>query len=88
MGEAKLLTLTLRCPRKPKAVRASKCPVCIALGAQYKRKTARDFSRAAFFKPDSTYQLQPLVDPHVSHFSHVPLRTIVKLEHSEHILPV
>ena len=33
-------------------------------------------------------QLHPLVAPQVSHFSQVPLRTIVKLEHSEHMLPV
>jgi hypothetical protein len=30
----------------------------------------------------------PLVLPHVSHFSHVPFRTIVKFWHSEHELPV
>ncbi len=36
----------------------------------------------------SLTQLQPLVAPHVSHFSHVPLRTIVKFWHSEHMLPV
>lgn len=30
----------------------------------------------------------PLVAPHVSHFSQVPLRTMVKFEHSEHMLPV
>lgn len=30
----------------------------------------------------------PLVAPHVSHFSHVPFRTIVKFWHSEHMLPV
>lgn len=33
-------------------------------------------------------QLHPLVEPHVSHFSHVPLRTIVKFWHSRHMLPV
>jgi hypothetical protein len=33
-------------------------------------------------------QLHPLVEPQVSHFSHVPFRTIVKLWHSEHSLPV
>ncbi len=33
-------------------------------------------------------QLQPLVAPHVSHFSQVPLRTIVKFWHSVHMLPV
>lgn len=33
-------------------------------------------------------QLHPLVAPHVSHFSHVPFRTIVKFWHSEHMLPV
>jgi len=33
-------------------------------------------------------QLQPLVAPQVSHFSQVPLRTIVKFWHSEHMLPV
>lgn len=36
----------------------------------------------------SLTQLHPLVAPHVSHFSHVPLRTIVKFWHSEHMLPV
>jgi hypothetical protein len=29
----------------------------------------------------------PVVDPHVSHFMQVPLRTKVKLPHSEHISP-
>lgn len=33
-------------------------------------------------------QLHPLVAPQVSHFSQVPLRTMVKLEHSMHMLPV
>jgi hypothetical protein len=33
-------------------------------------------------------QLHPLVEPHVSHFSQVPFRTMVKLWHSEHSLPV
>ena len=33
-------------------------------------------------------QLHPLVAPHVSHFSQVPLRTIVKFWHSVHMLPV
>ena len=33
-------------------------------------------------------ELQPLVAPQVSHFSQVPLRTIVKFWHSEHMLPV
>jgi hypothetical protein len=33
-------------------------------------------------------QLHPLVAPHVSHFSQVPLRTMVKFWHSEHMLPV
>jgi len=32
-------------------------------------------------------QLHPLVDPHVSHFKHVPFLTIVKLWHSEHEMP-
>jgi hypothetical protein len=32
-------------------------------------------------------QLHPVVLPHVSHFMHVPLRTSVKLPHSEHISP-
>lgn len=30
----------------------------------------------------------PLVAPQVSHFSQVPLRTMVKFWHSEHMLPV
>lgn len=33
-------------------------------------------------------QLQPLVAPQVSHFSQVPLRTMVKFWHSEQELPV
>ncbi|VVT19850.1 conserved hypothetical protein [Rhizobium sp. EC-SD404] len=33
-------------------------------------------------------QLQPLVAPHVSHFSQVPFRTIVKFWHSGQELPV
>ncbi len=33
-------------------------------------------------------QLQPLVEPQVSHFSQVPLRTMVKFWHSVHMLPV
>ena len=33
-------------------------------------------------------QLHPLVAPQVSHFSQVPLRTIVKFWHSEQLLPV
>jgi hypothetical protein len=32
-------------------------------------------------------QLHPVVLPHVSHFMQVPLRTSVKLPHSEHISP-
>jgi hypothetical protein len=33
-----------------------------------------------------TYE-HPVVDPHVSHFMQVPLRTSVKLPHSLHISP-
>jgi len=33
-------------------------------------------------------QLQPLVEPQVSHFRQVPLRTMVKFEHSEQMSPV
>jgi hypothetical protein len=29
----------------------------------------------------------PVVEPHVSHFRHVPLRTSVKFPHSPHISP-
>src|SRR5690606_8306313 len=36
----------------------------------------------------SCTQLHPLVEPQVSHFSQVPLRTMVKFWHSEHMLPV
>lgn len=32
-------------------------------------------------------QLHPVVEPHVSHFKHVPLRTSVKLPHSPHESP-
>ncbi len=34
------------------------------------------------------YHEHPLVAPQVSHFSQVPFRTMVKLWHSEHSLPV
>ncbi len=34
------------------------------------------------------YQLQPDVLPQVSHFRQVPLRTMVKFEHSEQLSPV
>lgn len=34
-----------------------------------------------------TDQLQPLVPPQVSHFRQVPLRTMVKLPHSEQLSP-
>ncbi|SFM85379.1 hypothetical protein SAMN05192571_107119 [Pleomorphomonas diazotrophica] len=34
-----------------------------------------------------TLQLQPLVEPQVSHFRQVPLRTMVKLPHSEQDSP-
>ena len=37
---------------------------------------------------DFAPQLHPLVLPQVSHFSHVPFRTIVKFWHSVHMLPV
>ncbi len=40
------------------------------------------------FIPGAEDQLQPLVLPQVSHFSQVPLRTIVKLPHSVQELPV
>jgi hypothetical protein len=32
-------------------------------------------------------QLHPLVLPHVSHFKHVPFRTIVKFPHSPQLSP-
>ncbi len=35
---------------------------------------------------DVTYE-HPLVDPQLSHFRHVPLRTMVKLPHSEQDSP-
>ena len=50
-----------------------------ATGDYYSRRRRR---------PNTGYQLHPLVLPHVSHFSQVPLRTIVKFWHSEHMLPV
>lgn len=34
-----------------------------------------------------SYQLQPVVLPHVSHFRQVPLRTSVKFEHSGQASP-
>ena len=37
--------------------------------------------------PLSGGQLHPVVPPHVSHFKHVPFRTIVKFPHSGHASP-
>src|SRR5262249_60679782 len=37
--------------------------------------------------PRGRVQLQPLVEPQVVHFMHVPLRTRVKLPHSVHASP-
>ena len=44
-------------------------------------------SHNRYFRPFGN-QLHPLVEPHVSHFSQVPLRTMVKFWHSPHMLPV
>ncbi|PWW03504.1 hypothetical protein DFR52_101185 [Hoeflea marina] len=44
--------------------------------------------RADFVCSIMSPQLQPLVLPQVSHFSQVPLRTMVKFWHSPHMLPV
>ena len=41
-----------------------------------------------FHQTTSFSQLQPLVAPQVSHFMQVPLRTMVKLAHSEQLSPV
>ena len=51
------------------------------------RVSARGHVRSAFSRVLS-HQLQPLVAPQVSHFRQVPLRTMVKLEHSEQASPV
>ncbi|MDH6297378.1 hypothetical protein SAMN03159422_00079 [Agrobacterium fabrum] len=45
-------------------------------------------SKFLILGPWLSHQEQPLVAPQVSHFSQVPLRTIVKFWHSEHMLPV
>jgi hypothetical protein len=50
-------------------------------------ETLMRFSVSLRAQLPQTYE-QPLVAPHVSHFSQVPLRTIVKFWHSEHMLPV
>src|SRR5271169_377929 len=46
-------------------------------------------SALAIVRPDTARcsHEHPVVDPHVSHFMHVPLRTRVKLPHSPHISP-
>ncbi len=44
--------------------------------------------QVAFEYACMTSQLHPLVAPHVSHFSQVPLRIMVKFWHSEQELPV
>jgi hypothetical protein len=49
-------------------------------------KKGRDFSRPRFNPLTEIYE-QPLVEPQVSHFKHVPLRTMVKLPHSPQLSP-
>jgi hypothetical protein len=49
-----------------------------------KRGLAPPFPRSYSQK---SYQLHPVVDPHVSHFRQVPLRTSVKFEHSGQASP-
>jgi hypothetical protein len=48
------------------------------------KATARIYEHPAVWP---TVYEQPVVEPHVSHFMHVPLRTSVKLPHSPHISP-
>ena len=54
---------------------------------QYWLGSICSYSRVAAADPDPNHE-QPLVAPQVSHFSQVPLRTMVKFWHSEHMLPV
>ena len=53
-----------------------------------KTKSARSMTGPSILSTRALPQLHPLVFPHVSHFSQVPFRTMVKLWHSEHSLPV
>ena len=51
-------------------------------------KRLTPFNRVNLYDLSTKAQEHPLVAPHVSHFSQVPLRTMVKFWHSEHMLPV
>ncbi len=44
---------------------------------KHKHKKMAEISPRHFLISSLFYHEQPLVDPHVSHFKHVPLRTIV-----------
>ncbi len=56
---------------------------CPCWGDERAEETNKSSSSSSFYPP----QLHPVVLPQVSHFMHVPLRTSVKLPHSEHISP-
>jgi hypothetical protein len=66
--------------------------VVVLFGINHFKESAQ-CKRAAFWPPFVFYLRvgrlyeHPVVDPHVSHFKHVPFRTKVKFKHSEHISP-
>lgn len=57
----------------------------IDIHANSKKQKSRVFP-PGLFTPRLAYE-HPLVEPHVSHFKHVPFRTIVKFWHSGHETP-
>jgi hypothetical protein len=87
---AKQLLLLLRLALDVRAMRAlvaldiAKLSLLVALGV--KLFAARALVRGPLGHA-ALRQLHPVVDPQVSHFMQVPLRTSVKLAHSPHISP-
>lgn len=47
----------------------------------------KDNGQVSLRRPPGSTQLHPVVEPHVSHFRHVPFRTMVKFEHSGQASP-
>src|ERR1700678_2964838 len=87
--------LKIQIPREPVAQdRGSQCRCEALLGSRRTSVTIPRFNSAiVIFVSPFTHvicndtQLHPVVPPQVSHFKHVPLRTMVKLPHSGQASP-
>ncbi len=55
--------------------------------SEARNKNGRSKDRPYLVQLSNALHEHPLVDPQVSHFRHVPLRTMVKLPHSEQLSP-